>query len=95
MVIVRIQKIIWTEEIISHIKKHNVTVKEAEEVITSDSYVLEGHSGKKILVSRVGSRILSVVTEMTGNKLKVKTARDSDKHERQGYYEFEKSKNKT
>lgn len=92
MVIVRVQKIIWGEGVEVHIREHKVSVKEAEEVIRSDAYILGGHSGRKILINRVGQRIISVVVEMTGNKLKVKTARDSDKEEREGFYEFEKAK---
>ena len=91
MVRVRIQKIIWSEFTKKHIKKHGVSVDEAENVIHSDAYRLEGYSGRKILVNKVGKRILSVVVEMTGNKLVVVTARDADKQERQGFYE--KTKN--
>lgn len=92
MVRVRIQKVIWDEYTRHHIKKHRVTVDEAEKVIYSDAYIIEGHSGKKILVNRVGSRIISVVVMMTGNKLLAVTARDSDREERKGFYEHEKTK---
>lgn len=91
MVRVRIQKIIWDEFTRNHIKKHKVTVNETEKVIYSDAYIFEGHSGKKILVNRVGTRIISVVVKMTGNKLTVVTARDSDSAERKGLYKYEKT----
>lgn len=94
MTSVRIQKIIVSKGIEEHIGKHQVTLEEANEVIHSDVFIIEGHSGRKILVSKVGRRILSVIVEMTGNKLKIKTARDANKIERGGYYEFEKNKQK-
>ena len=91
MVVVRIQKIIWDEFTIDHIKKHRVTVSEVEKVIYSDAYEIDGHSGKKILVNRVRLRIISVVVLMKGNKLTIVTARDSNKDERKGLYEHEKN----
>lgn len=87
MVIVRVQKIIWGEFTLGHIKKHRVTTEEAENVIRSDALSLEGHSGKRILVNKVGERIISVVVKIDGNKLTVITARDADKTERRGHYE--------
>lgn len=87
MVIVRIQKIIWGKFTAEHIKKHGVTPQQAEKVIYSNAVTLEGHSGKKILVNKVGERILSVIVKMAGNKLTVVTARDADKTERREYYE--------
>lgn len=92
MVKVRIQKIIWGEKIVRHIEKHKVTVVETEKVINSDAMILEGHSGRKILVNRVDERILSVVVTMKGNKLEVITTRDSDKEERAKFYEYEANK---
>lgn len=88
---VRIQKIFWgnTEE---HFKKHEVTLKEAENVISSDAYIVEGHSGRKILINRVGKRIIAVAVRMVGNKLYVATARDASEKERKGFYDYEKNK---
>lgn len=87
MVIVRIQKIVWNEFTLKHINKHCVSIEEAERVIRSDALSLEGHSGKRILVNKVGKRIISVIVKIEGNKLTVVTARDADKAERQGHYE--------
>lgn len=94
MVIVRIRKIIWAEGIEDHIQKHKISVKEAEQVINADSHILEGHTGRKILVNRVGTRIVSVIVLIVGNKLYVVTARDADSRERKEFYEFEKLKTK-
>ncbi len=92
---VRIQKIIWTTGIKEHIAVHKVTLEEAEYVIFSDALILEGHSYRKILVNRLASRIISVIVEIKGNKLKVFTARDASQIERKKYYEYEKIKNRT
>ncbi|MCL5432424.1 MAG: hypothetical protein M1484_05065 [Patescibacteria group bacterium] len=75
-----------------HIGLHRVAIEEVKTVINSDALILEGHSRRKILVGRVGRRILSVIVEMTGNKLKLKTARDADEKERKTFYEYEQSK---
>ncbi len=92
MTVVRVQKIIWGKGVEEHIREHIVTANEVESVIRSDALILEGHSRRKIIVNRVGTRILSVIVEMSGNKLKIKTARDADKEERKELYEYEKSK---
>jgi len=92
MVRVRIQKIIWDKYNTEHIKKHGVTVEEVEKIIRSDVHIKEGYSGKKILISRVGSRLLAVVGTMKVNKIYVVTARDASSKERQEFYEYEESK---
>lgn len=95
MTVVRIQKIIWGKGIPEHISKHAVTTDETEIVIRSDALILEGHSKRKILVNRLASRIISVIVEIKGNKLKVFTARDASQIERNKFYEYEKIKNHT
>lgn len=92
MVKVRIQKIIWDKYNTEHIKKHGVTVEEVEKVIASDVNISEGHSGKKILVSRIELRLLAVIGSMKGNKIYIVTARDASKEERQKFYEYEQNK---
>lgn len=92
MTIVRIQKIIWNERTREHVSKHRVTLDEAKSVINSDALIIDGHSGKKILVNRTGRRILSIIVKMQGNKLEIVTARDASDKERQGLYEYEKTK---
>lgn len=91
MVRVRIRKIEWGYSP-EHFKKHTVSTGEVESVIFSDAHIVEGHSGRKILVNKVQERIISVVVWMTGNKLYVITARDANKNERRGFYEFKKTK---
>ncbi len=95
MTVVRIQKIIWSEFTVGHIKKHEVTVEEAELVIKSDALSLEGHNGKRILVNKVNSRIIAVIVKMIGNKLYVATARDASDKERKDFYEYKKIKTGT
>ena len=92
MVIIRIQKIIWDKYNTEHIKKHGVTIDEAESVIKSDVFIKEGHSGKKILIKKVRQRILAVIGTIKTNKIYVVTARDASSKERQDYYEYKKNK---
>ncbi len=92
MVRVRIKKIIWNDEVIEHIKKHSLTKTEVEEVIKSDVYINEGHSGRKKYTSRMGARIITVIGTIDINKLQIVTARDASSDERQEYYEYEENK---
>lgn len=92
MTVIRIQKIIWDRFNTEHIKKHNVSIEEVEDVIRSDTNIKEGYSGKKIYTSRVGSRLLSVIGIIKGNKFYTVTARDASKKEREDYYNYEKDK---
>ncbi len=89
MTVVRIQKLIILDETVKHISKHGVSLEEVESVIFSDCMITEGHSGRKVLTSRVDNRIVSVIAEMWSNKLKVITARDAGESERQNYYKYE------
>ena len=92
MTVVRIQKIIWNKYNAEHIKKHNVSVEEVEKLINEDVLIKEGHSGKKIYIGKVGTRLLSVIGNIDVNKLYIVTARDASGKERQDFYEYEKSK---
>lgn len=92
MVVVRIQKIIWDKHNTKHIKKHCVSIEEIETIIKADVFIKEGYSGKKLLIGRVGSRILTVIGTMKINKIYVVTARDASFKERHDFYEYEKNK---
>lgn len=92
MVTVRIQKIIWDKYNTEHIKKHDVTVEEVGNIIKSDVFIKEGYLGKKILIGRVGSRLLAVIGTIKINRIYVVTARDASPKERLDYYEYEKNK---
>lgn len=87
-----IKKLIWDEWNREHIKKHNVTVGEAEEAVANLVAHRRGKKGRFIAIGRSGSRIISVLVgrEKTGIYY-VATARDSDKRERRIVYDKEKN----
>lgn len=95
MTIVRIQKSIIDKATVEHFSKHKIEESEVQLVVSSDCLISEGHSGRKILTSKVGNRIISVIVEMWSNKLRVKTARDASDKERDLYHEFKKTKTNT
>ena len=86
-----IKKLIWDEHNVEHIKKHNVTVIEVEEIAKSTVTHKKAKKGKYLIIGRAGSRILSVVIGRQGLGIYYPvTARDSDKKERRFLYEKEK-----
>jgi len=86
-----IKKLIWDEWNREHIKKHNVAVDEAEEVVANLIAHKRGKKGRFIAIGRSGSRIISVMVGREGTGIYyVATARDSDKKERRMVYEKEK-----
>lgn len=87
-----IKKLIWDEWNREHIKKHNVSVDEAEEAVNNLIAHKKGKKGRFIAIGRSGTRIISVLVgrKETGVYY-VATARDSDKKERRLVYEKEKN----
>lgn len=85
-------KIIWDKFNLEHIRKHNVSREEVEKLANSQVKISEGYSGRKILTTKVGQRILSVVVNFEDGGIYVITARDASMKERQDYYEYEKNK---
>ena len=86
-----VKQLVWDEWNIEHIKKHNVAQNEVEEVARSAVVHKKAKQGRYLIISRVGSRILSVII----NRKRVGvyypiTARDASKKERRQLYEKEK-----
>jgi len=85
-----IKELVWDEKNLQHIKKHNVSKEEAEtgKIIL---YHKKTYSGRYLAVSRVGSRLISLVLRRkdTG-KYYLITARDASRKERRKVYEIEK-----
>lgn len=88
---IKIRELIWNERNVEHIRKHNVTVAEAEEVVKSFIAHKAGKKGRYIAIGRSGKRLISVIVkrERTGIYYPV-TARDAAKEERKRVYEKEK-----
>lgn len=87
---IKIGRIIWDTWNTEHIKKHNVSKREANEAITRVGSYRKGYKGRVILIGRSGTRILSIlVSSKKQHRYYVITARDSDKKERRLLYEKE------
>ncbi len=85
-----VKQLIWDDANKEHIKKHDVSLEQVEEVGKNQLAHEKGHSGRYIIIGRSGARILSVVIRRikTGIYYPV-TARDADKDERRRVYEKE------
>lgn len=82
---------VWDGYNTSHIKKHNVTVDEAEEAIKNFTGHKIAKKGRYIAMGRSGKRLISLVVRKEGAGVYYPvTARDSSKKERKDIYEKEK-----
>ena len=82
----------WDDSNIAHLARHNVTPKEAEEVILRDPVdlgmeIVEGEERYFNLGSTQRDRILLVVTTWRENRVRVVTAFDPVKRLIQFYYQ--------
>lgn len=85
-----VKQLIWEKWTKEHIKKHNVTLSEAEEAAKKQIAHRWGYKGRYILFGRSGLRILAViVTRKAGGEYFLVTCRDADKGERRRVYEKE------
>ena len=79
------EKLIWDDLIIDHIKKHNVKVEEVEEAFTNKKIESESYlNRKKILGITKKGRLITIIISQS---LCVVTARDMSRKERTKYYE--------
>lgn len=89
-----VKKLVWDEFNLKHIKKHNITPGEVEEIAKSVTAHKKAKKGRYLIIGRSGSRILSMVVVRQGIGIYYPvTARDSDKKERRILYEKEKKQN--
>jgi uncharacterized DUF497 family protein len=90
---VRVKELVWDKWNTGHIKKHDVTVSQVEEVAKNIIAHKRAKGGRYLIIGRVGSRILSVIiTRERNNVYYPITARDAAKKERQRVYEKERKK---
>ena len=88
---ITIKQLVWDAYNIEHIKKHDVTVDEAEEAVKNFILHKQGKKGRYLAIGISGSRLISLIVrrESVGVYYLV-TARDSSKKERRDIYEKEK-----
>ena len=86
---IRINKLIWDDQNVSHIAKHSVTVSEVETGLRDGKIKIRNtHSERFMLYCRAGKRLLSIIVAAEGEEgLYVVTARDMSKKERNFYLE--------
>jgi uncharacterized DUF497 family protein len=84
--VITIKSLIWDKNNREHIKKHNLTPRQAEQPLHDENKVLqEAHSGRLMVIGKGGRRMLSLILNAVGKKFYVVTARDADKKERAIY----------
>lgn len=86
-------KLIWDKWNKEHIKKHNVTIKETEQVYNSKEVTKQSYFERTIILGRTkNSRLLTIVVSTEKQKQSyVVSARDMSKKERRYYYEQTKT----
>ena len=83
----------WDDANIGHIAEHEVEPEEAEEVVLGDSLdvgfdVVNGEERWSYLGETSGSRILRVVITMRGERIRVLTAFEPLKYQKNFYLEW-------
>ena len=85
-----VKQLVWDERNTEHIKKHNVSVEQVEEIGKNQLAHKRGYSGRYIIIGRSGTRILSVIIRRVKTSIYYPvTARDAGKDERRRIYEKE------
>lgn len=88
---IKIKKLVWDKWNIEHIKRHNVTLDEAEESVKNFIAHKKAKKGRYIAIGRSGSRLISLVVRRVSTGIYYPaTVRDSSKKERKEIYEKEK-----
>lgn len=86
----KITQLVWDEWNKEHIKKHSVTIAEVEESVQRAAAHKIVKNGRRLLIGRAGTRIISVIlSQETEKQYYVVTARDAAKKERRQVYEKE------
>ena len=58
---IRIKELVWDEYNVEHIKKHNVSIAEAEEAVKNLKAHKAGKKGRYIAIGRSGTRLISLI----------------------------------
>lgn len=88
---IKIKKLVWDEFNVEHIKKHNITIREADEAVENFITHKRGRRGRYIAMGRSGSRLISLVIRRIGAGVYYPVSvRDSSRKERKEIYEKEK-----
>lgn len=82
-----IRRILWDDWNVAHVARHHVIPQEAEEVCYSDYVLLQGHSGRYVLIGPTrANRMLAVVVDHEGEgEYYMVTTRSASRKERAIY----------
>jgi len=83
------RKLVWGRWNSEHIKKHNVTIDEVEEVYNKQELTGNAKKGRKLIISKtLSGRIITVILSYEKQSAPyVVSARDASVKERNFYYE--------
>lgn len=87
LVVLIIEKLIWNKENVDHIKKHDVTKVEVNQVVKKD-YKNQPTYGNRLMIfgkTKKGRRLTVILIEKEKNNYLVITARDMSKKERKHF----------
>lgn len=86
-----VNKLVFNEFNLEHIKKHKITKEEVEEVGEKFVYHRRTYNERYLAIGRSGTRIITIVLKRLNTGVyQLVTARDSDKKERRALYEKER-----
>ena len=86
-----VKELVWDENNLNHIKKHDVSVGEVEEVGGNFVYHRKTYKERYLTIGRSGSRMITLILKrISMGKYYPISARDSSKKERRAVYEKEK-----
>ena len=86
---IEVRELKWDARNIEHIRKHNLTPRQVEQVFIEGKCLGgEGKKGKLLIHGRCGRRLLTLVLAKEDGRYYVITARDMSRKERGRYYEI-------
>ena len=82
------EKLIWNEWNVNHIKKHNVTINEVEEAYANKKFEIDSYLGRKKSygLTKKGRMMIVIVSKENNKNLYVFSARDMSRKKRREYY---------
>lgn len=73
--VITINSLIWDKNNREHIEKHNLTPRQAEQVLHDKNKVLQdAHLGRFMIIGKGGRRMLSLILNEVGKKFYIVTA---------------------
>ncbi len=78
--------LLWIKSTREHIRKHNLSPRQVEEVFNDDNRIsIATYNERFKVIGKCGRRMITTVLVKNKKKYQIITARDSDKKEREFY----------